>query len=303
MRFVRMARKAYIRARGYLLAERADNLVVDKMSKKRVVLFVSIDCSGAEYMLAYQEAHEDTALPYEIVAIFTDRRDSSAFEVARRYNIPIKLHDIKGFCAESGTELSDLSSRPEYFSNVMNALKPYSADMLCLIDYDLIITEPLLGSHSNRILSMHPADLSIRDKEGRAIYVGNNSVDSAILSGATELRSTVHFVTKELDQGSPILISGPLRVELPSGISVNELKLQKNSQLLKSIVAAHKLRLHDISLKTYRVALELVASGSILMDKNGTACCSDDALRISELHGFRTFGLRISNTAILSHKA
>jgi folate-dependent phosphoribosylglycinamide formyltransferase PurN len=63
-------------------------------------------------------------------------------------------------------------------------------------------------SYAGKIINVHPADLSIsRAKKAYPKYRGKNAVAKAILSGERELRSTIHYVSKEVDCGKIICLS------------------------------------------------------------------------------------------------
>jgi folate-dependent phosphoribosylglycinamide formyltransferase PurN len=77
-------------------------------------------------------------------------------------------------------------------------------DAVVCLGYLYIITEPLLAAFPNRILSVHDADLTLRDASGGPRYPGLHATRDAIYAGERETRSCAHIVTPELD-GGPIV--------------------------------------------------------------------------------------------------
>ena len=70
-------------------------------------------------------------------------------------------------------------------------------------------------------VNAHPADLSI-EKDGRRAYAGANGVRDALLGGESEVRSSLHLVTTQVDGGPILLISEPVPVDKNLGLSLEE---------------------------------------------------------------------------------
>ncbi len=292
--FCFLTEKLYLSKPDYLIAVAECGCVQHNIGAiravKKVAIFVSEDAGCAEAILERQAVLESsTGSLYKVVVIFTNKKDSGAFDVACRHGIPAELHDIDRFCAEYGTLPGDLSARPAYFRIVMNALERYSVDIVCLVNYGLIVTEPLLSGYRNRILSLHHGDLSIRNRNGKAIYAGKDAISNALLSGMKEIRSTVHIVTEELDQGAPIIVSGPVEVELPGGISLEEVR---GTEALGRLSEQHREALRKMDSVIYPMALELMSSGRVYVDENGSACADENALSAIKSMGMKTCGVK-----------
>ena len=78
------------------------------------------------------------------------------------------------------------------------------ADIVLLLGYLFILTEPMLDAFPNRILNIHDADLLQRRPDGGPRYPGLHSTRDAILAGERETRSSAHIVTEDLD-GGPVI--------------------------------------------------------------------------------------------------
>jgi len=209
--------------------------------------------------------------PYKVVVIFTDNKkeDNESERIGNRFNIPVKTHDLKNMMKYG---INDLSKREEYFRIVANNLKQYEIDCIVLADYRLIVTDPLISEYRNRIFNVHPADLSIRNAAGEAIYTGCGAVRAAILDGRQDIRASTHIVTGRLDQGNPLLISKPLKVTLSR--SEREVLRDRNNPMhkgpIREIADRHQNKLKEIGdLEIYPLTIELISKGRFTIDKKG----------------------------------
>jgi folate-dependent phosphoribosylglycinamide formyltransferase PurN len=128
------------------------------------------------------------------VAVLCTRRAPGVDELRERAHVacvlhrqPIRGHDRKQFDAETAS-----------------LLHAFPIDVVILLGYLYVITEPLLAAFPNRILNVHDADLTLRRKDGSPRYPGLHATRDAIIAGERETRSSVHLVTPELDAGPVI---------------------------------------------------------------------------------------------------
>jgi folate-dependent phosphoribosylglycinamide formyltransferase PurN len=94
------------------------------------------------------------------------------------------------------------AQRREYDARTATLLA--GADVVLLLGYLFILTEPMLDAFPNRILNIHDADLLLRRPDGGPRYPGLHSTRDAIIAGERETRSSAHIVTSELD-GGPVV--------------------------------------------------------------------------------------------------
>lgn len=80
-------------------------------------------------------------------------------------------------------------------------------DVVVLLGYLFIVTEPLLTAFPDRILNVHDADLTLRTPDGRPRYPGLHATRDAIVAGEGETRSSVHIVTPDVDAGPVLALS------------------------------------------------------------------------------------------------
>ncbi len=148
--------------------------------------------------------------PFSIAAVFSDR-ESPILERAANEQIPTICHSFSAFMQKNGaTNPKDYALRCLYEEEIIEKLDSLNTqiDLVLLAGYMRLLYEPLLNRFKNRIINVHPADLTVLNKEGKRRYTGANSVYEALLNGETQTRSTVHLVNEELDGGT-ILVSGP----------------------------------------------------------------------------------------------
>jgi phosphoribosylglycinamide formyltransferase 1 len=86
-------------------------------------------------------------------------------------------------------------------------LLPYEVDVVVLLGYLFVVTEPLLTAFAGRVVNVHDADLTLRNRDGGPRYPGLHATRDAIFAGERETRSSVHIVTPELDAGPVIALS------------------------------------------------------------------------------------------------
>jgi len=205
--------------------------------------------------------------PYEVVLIFTDNPESNAERIAKEYRIPFLLNDIKKFYGNRS--LKDMKVREEYDRKTLELIKPFKIDLIALAGYAWVLTKPLVSNYL--IVNVHPADLSVKDENGKRKYIGLHHIPAmkAILAGEKFLHSSTHLVTENLDAGEILLISKPLEVKLPEGVSLEDLKKPENRELLEKIAEEHQNRLKEVGdWKIFPLTLQWIAEGRFEMDEN-----------------------------------
>jgi len=236
-----------------------------KRKPMRVACFMSGSGTNVRRILEHQKKLEEEKgeSPYEVVLIFTDNAESNAETIAKEYGISFVINDVKKFYGNR--DLKDMSIREEYDKKTLELIEPFDIDVIALGGYALILTESLL---QYLIVNVHPADLSVTEK-GKRKYVGLHDAPprKAILAGEKSLHSSTHIVTKDVDQGEVLLISKGLKVELPAGVSLEDLKKPENEQLLKRMAKEHENKLKEVGdWKIFPLTLEWIAEGRFAID-------------------------------------
>lgn len=240
-----------------------------------VAVFMSGSGTNAVKLLEFQEGLERKGeRPFKISAMVTDNRNegNNAWRIADRFGIAdVFYSDFREFRRAHISDPRDLSQREPYFKGIMSNLT--GIDCIALAGYEIIVTEPLLAAFDGRIINVHPADLSIREVSGRAIYVGNHAVRDAILGGQREIRSSTHIVIGGVDQGPVLLVSEPVEVVLPDNTSLEELRKKENSGLADAVAGEHQGRLKQVGdWRIFPLTLEYMAKGRFARNDDGIVC-------------------------------
>jgi folate-dependent phosphoribosylglycinamide formyltransferase PurN len=202
--------------------------------------------------------------PFHVFFIFSDRSDGKCKgeKIAYENGIPYFSYDIRTFHRIRGLKRSvldpdGLRARREFDSLAAKIIKAFDIDIIALGGYMSYIT--LKGC-----INVHPADLSIVTPDGRRKYVGDHAVLDAIIAGETTLRSSTLWTDQGVDTGPILMVSGPLRVELPEPL---EELMEDRGRLLK-VVEEHQERLKEIGdWKIFPRTIEMIAEGRFAFDE------------------------------------
>lgn len=118
-----------------------------------------------------------------------------------RAGIPVELRPIRGEAS-----FRNLRARESYDDATGDLLQRVNVDYVILAGYDYVVTEPLLARFPGRVLAIHDADLTLRDRD--RLYAGTHAVRDAILGGEPETRSSVYVLTRQVGRG-PLFLLGP----------------------------------------------------------------------------------------------
>jgi folate-dependent phosphoribosylglycinamide formyltransferase PurN len=250
-----------------------------------VVVFTSGSGTNAIKLLEHQaQLEKNEGSPYRVTALVTDNREdrNDAWKIADKFRLEPPIYsDFKEFLRSSSKDLGATDQHELYFKELLETLLilKHKVDYIALAGYERIISESFLGAFADRIVNVHPGDLSIRNKEGKAVYAGKHAVMDAILAGDKELRSSTHLVVREVDQGSALLISEPVTVKLPDGITLESLRLKENARLAKKIADEHQDGLKRIGdWHILPLTIELIARGAFGRNENGMICLNSQPI-------------------------
>ena len=238
----------------------------------RVACFASGSGTNARRII---ERSLEPGSAYRVALIFSDVRDdrvtksgekmSRAKVVADEYGIDYECIDIRDFYREKGTPRTDLNIRPQFDGMVAERIARHGIDLVCNAGYMSIMTRPLLDAYSGCIINVHPADLTIMEGPERK-YVGIHVVEEAILAGEKKLRATTHIVREKVDHGEILVVSEPVPVRLPPGVSLAE--LGGDRALLGKVVEEHQDRLKRAGdWVIYPLTVQLIAEGRFSLER------------------------------------
>lgn len=178
---------------------------------KRIGILVSGGGSNLQVIIDSIEAGRIEA---EIAVVISNKPGVFALERAARHGIPALVIDHREY-----------SSVLEYTKAIVNSLRKYQVDLVCLAGFLRILDRTLTDAYPNRVLNIHPALLPAFG--GKGMY-GHHVHEAVIASGAKYSGATVHIVTPETDVG-PIVLQGIVEVsdnDTPESLAEKVLKIE-----------------------------------------------------------------------------
>ena len=154
----------------------------NKLKKIKTAVFISGRGSNMESLIKATKNHE---FPASISLVVTNNSLSPGIQLAKNYNIPIKIFDKKEF------------NNSQFESNSQKILLNFKIEMICLAGFMQILSKKFLSDWKNKIINIHPSYLP-KNK-------GLNAQKQAIEEKAAFTGCTVHFVNEEVDSGEVIL--------------------------------------------------------------------------------------------------
>ena len=235
-------------------------------SVMRVAAFMSGSGTNVIKLLKRQMElnQEPGGSPFKLIFIFSDRADgvSMGEKIAYDAGIPYFSHDINRFYSAKGLKKTCLTregmeARREFDSVAARLIKAFDIDVICLAGYMSYLT-------LHRSLNVHPGDLSILTDDGKRKYIGDHAVADAIACGESSLRSSTIWIDSGVDTGPLLMVSRPLKVELPIPLQ----DLLKDGPAFKKVVEDYQTRLKEIGdWKILPLTLEMIARGRFSLDE------------------------------------
>jgi len=259
----------------------------------RVMVFFSGGASSMKYMLENDTKHGRL---YKVAAAFTDKPSAErGINLASQHDVPVVVFDRREFYKRKNLDPKIFDSRKFYYEEVLRKIEDFKPDVIALSGYMHIISDPLLDEYENRILNVHPADLSILKKRkgdrcllpvevfyagkkgtkevlemivSRGLeraYKGEDAVTDAVLNGEEFTKSTVHIATEHFDEG-PILVQSK-KFPVDTKFVSRKLRMRDWSSLVDY---AHRLQ-EEMKWEgdgpAYAKAMEFVSQGRLAVDE------------------------------------
>ncbi|WP_378212384.1 formyltransferase family protein (plasmid) [Aquicoccus sp. G2-2] len=147
----------------------------------------------------------------ELVLLVTDRELTPAAALAEDNNIPVLKVKIDGAPDLENQTASKLRTQQcnELLEDLLAFEETGGRIDLIVLAFRKVLIGPILEHFQNRIINVHPSDLSVLSLENqRRRYVGIQGLSLAIQDGNATTRTTVHWVDEGVDTG-PIICLGP----------------------------------------------------------------------------------------------
>ncbi|MEX2539631.1 MAG: phosphoribosylglycinamide formyltransferase [Actinomycetota bacterium] len=179
----------------------------------------------------FQALHDACTTGYadaEIVCVATNRPQAGVLERAAAAGVDGVVVASKG-----------IASREAYDNELLDALEPFKADLVCGSGFMRIFSPVFIGAYRDNLLNVHPSLLPA--------FPGTHVIEEAWNWGAKVTGVTVHLMTEDLDSG-PVVYQRALDVDASS--TVEDLER----------------RIHLLEYALYPKALKLFAEGSFRID-------------------------------------
>jgi len=135
---------------------------------------------------------EEGLIKARISLVISNKKSAKGLEIAKRHGIKTVFINPKEFL-----------SREEYDSKLIEVISKENPDLIVLAGYMRILSSKFIDTFEGKIVNIHPSLIPS--------FQGLNAQKQAIEFGAKFSGCTVHFVTKELDNG-PIIIQAVVPV-------------------------------------------------------------------------------------------
>ena len=175
---------------------------------------VFISGRGSNFIKIHENIKSNFIKNATISVVFSNNENAKGLEYAKRENIPVVIIPSK-----------NRSERDNYDTEIIEAIKPYNIDLICLAGYMRIVTDKLLDKYKNRIINIHPSLLPS--------FTGLNAQKQAIDYGVKYSGCTVHFVDNGLDTG-PIILQSVVEVSEDDNYETLSAKILKEEHTIYS---------------------------------------------------------------------
>ncbi len=190
------------------------SLLYQPIPKKEMNVVVMGSGKGVNLEFLLEAQKKSPSPPFRIKALFVNKKCRFQ-EIGEREGIPVIYHSFVNFSRrEEISRMTAQDARLQYDQEIVELLQEcskkyrFTVDMILLAGYMQLLSKALLNTFPNKVLNIHPADLSVLNLQGNRAYTGLNAVYEALLAGESFTRSNIILVNEEID-GGPVLVSGP----------------------------------------------------------------------------------------------
>ncbi len=159
------------------------------MCGKRLKIAVLISGNGSN-LQALIDACKHPDYPAQITCVISNNAEAYGLTRAKTAGIPAQIIDHKNY-----------RTREEFDDALLEILKPYQPDLICLAGFMRILTPVFINSYTGRILNTHP---SLLPKFGGPGMYGNHVHEAVIKAGETISGCSIHEVITDVDKGTII---------------------------------------------------------------------------------------------------
>jgi len=207
--------------------------------KMRIVVLFSGGASAVPFMVG--------GSGYGVVGAISTNKNASGINKLEKLGIPVEVADIRDFYGDK--PLADMRIREAYDEKLLSIInkKKWEPDIIACSGYMYILTKTFLNRFPNRVLNVHPADLSVMEK-GKRKYIGSHAVEDQMKAGEKVTKSTIHIMDESADHGPILFIS--------EGLPVGNRGPKEQQELMKEKCDG----------PAYRETLNMISSGMFAID-------------------------------------
>lgn len=155
-----------------------------------------------------------------VVGIWCDIQDAGILELGPQFQLPAVYLDPGPFRTKFSREREAIWAQ---------ALQAANVDLVVLAGFMRVVKAPLLNAFPGRILNLHPSLLPA--------FPGLDGIGQTWRAGVPEGGCTVHWVTAELDAGTPLGQKRVLRLANDTETSFAARVHEAEHQLLPEVIA------------------------------------------------------------------
>ncbi|MEZ0324237.1 MAG: phosphoribosylglycinamide formyltransferase [Hydrogenothermaceae bacterium] len=156
---------------------------------KNLVVLISGRGSNLKAII---DAIKDGKIKANISLVLSNRKDAKGLEIAKENGIKTKFIDPSFF-----------ETRRGYDIYIAELIKKENPDLIVLAGYMRILSEEFIDMFEGKIVNIHPSLVPA--------FQGKNAQKQALDYGSLITGCSVHFVTKELDNG-PVIIQATVPI-------------------------------------------------------------------------------------------
>lgn len=156
---------------------------------KRIVILISGRGSNLKAIL---EAVQNGTLKAEVAGVISNQKNAQGIEIAKEFGINTISLDHK-----------DFASRQAFDQQLIQVIDQLNPDLVVLAGFMRLLTDEFVTHFEGKLINIHPSLLPS--------FPGLRTHEQALAKGVKWHGATVHFVSKEMDEG-PIIIQGAVPV-------------------------------------------------------------------------------------------
>ncbi len=214
------------------------------------------------------------------VMVFSDKPSAKLFKLEELAGVEQKTIDGFGYCggwqAAKGNPVKEEQYKErsvKYNELILETLKEFEEaqgkpiDLIVLGGYMRLVGDCILEAYKDKIINVHPADLSILNEKNERVFIGGDAVYDAIKAGQEQTRSSVIMVDSGMDHGEIITMGPEVRTweEYTNGTKAEK------EECLREYADGHqslqKIRSDHPALTT---AVDLIAQNKLALGKEKT---------------------------------